>query len=271
MKKVFESNERLPGRKDRGIITPILEWLKLSPRKGRRGLRISIKSNNNDSDYDFNKKYQYRKHPNSNNGIMQKSVKKFNKMLLRYFEWTYHAPYSTVLVSFLLGFIFMVLLFTAIFVILGKIHSREGSTECMGGGGNLISFNDSFTLSWTTFSTVGYGMLHPVSSGPIENFICMDLNFACSIESFIGILYAGFCSAVFFNKVLRARSNAPIIFSNIGCVRYGSGLRLDSKASQVVDSLSLFPSRLERSINKFPALEFRLLNSVRRQLTCQRL
>jgi len=46
---------------------------------------------------------------------------------------------------------------------------------------------NAFALSWTTFSTVGYGSNYPTTNGGH----CFFTHSVVSLEAFIGILYAG--------------------------------------------------------------------------------
>jgi hypothetical protein len=61
----------------------------------------------------------------------------------------------------------------------------------------------------------------------------------------IGILYAGFCGAILFGKVLRIQSYAQVTFSDPILIRYGSGVS---------------GSRDENAPVPFPILEFRIIN-----------
>lgn len=82
-----------------------------------------------------------------------------------------------------------------------------------------------FALSWTTFSTVGYGSTYPALGYQNNNPTnCFFINFICSLESLLGVLYSGFCGAILFGKVLRIQSQAQVIFSDPILIRYGPGL-----------------------------------------------
>jgi hypothetical protein len=87
----------------------------------------------------------------------------------------------------------------------------------------------------------------------------------CSLESFVGILFASFCGAVVFGKVARIRSIAHITFSEVITIRYGEGvLGSDSKSDE---ELSVKSEKSQSSINSLtignipcPVLEFRVAN-----------
>eukprot|EP00985_Skeletonema_marinoi_P007295 scaffold3200_cov106-Skeletonema_marinoi.AAC.4 len=72
-------------------------------------------------------------------------------------------------------------------------------------------FSDAFALSWTTFTTVGYGMIYTAVGGDfqpngphgelaIEPGQCSWVVFLCTAEAFLGLLYAGMCAAILFGK-----------------------------------------------------------------------
>jgi len=61
--------------------------------------------------------------------------------------------------------------------------------------GDQSIWQDAFALSWTTFSTVGYGHIHPKLSQKGQYEKCGWIITALSVESFNGVLYAGCCSA----------------------------------------------------------------------------
>ena len=93
-------------------------------------------------------------------------------------------------------------------------------------------FSDAFALSWTTFTTVGYGMIYTAVGGDFhpngpddgelatEPYQCTWVVFLCTAEAFLGLLYAGMCAAILFGKVNRVQSHANIVFSNSICLQY---------------------------------------------------
>lgn len=44
--------------------------------------------------------------------------------------------------------------------------------------------------------------------------------FLCTLEAFIGLLYAGMCAAILFGKVNRVQCHAPVEFANPVCLLY---------------------------------------------------
>lgn len=71
----------------------------------------------------------------------------------------------------------------------------------------------------------------------------------------MGILYAGFCGAVLFGKVLRIQSQAQVIFSDPVLIRYGTGL------TGVGDS-----DDDQGQKSPCPVLEFRIVNRLFNEL-----
>eukprot|EP00540_Astrosyne_radiata_P023477 CAMPEP_0116860338 /NCGR_PEP_ID=MMETSP0418-20121206/22353_1 /TAXON_ID=1158023 /ORGANISM="Astrosyne radiata, Strain 13vi08-1A" /LENGTH=445 /DNA_ID=CAMNT_0004494721 /DNA_START=334 /DNA_END=1671 /DNA_ORIENTATION=- len=150
--------------------------------------------------------------------------------------------------------------------------------------GFFQNLSDAFALSWTTFSTVGYGLVYPsVSSIHAEQARCAGVTIVCTLESFVGILFASFCGAVMFGKVARIRSHAQVIFSDVMVVRFGAGVMpeefqdQDADADVDVDDASSLASGMSRLSNDeetafnastpqvklelpCPVLEFRIVN-----------
>ena len=105
--------------------------------------------------------------------------------------------------------------------------------ECItSGGGHFGSnpytlFNDAFHLSWTTFTTVGYGNGYTstandliAADGTTDARKCSGVVFLCNSAAFMGLLYAGMCGAILFGKVNRVQSHAKLIFANAVCLQY---------------------------------------------------
>ena len=117
----------------------------------------------------------------------------------------------------------LIVLFTGFIVLAGTVDPtcvNIGGSSFQSAGGN--PFTNAFSLSWTTFSTVGYGSASPATTkmSPNRND-CAFTTILCSFESFIGVLYSGFCGAILFGKVLRILSHAQVMFSEPLVVRYG--------------------------------------------------
>lgn len=85
------------------------------------------------------------------------------------------------------------------------------------------------------------------------------------IKAFVGILFAGFVSAIILEKVARLDSTAEVLFSFPICVRYGKGLS-NHEGKFLRDSGEFERLHSDRSAgisprySPFPVLEFRLVN-----------
>lgn len=118
-------------------------------------------------------------------------------------------------------------------------------------------WQDAFSLSWTTFSTVGYGHVYPTlveteNDDLGEQTDCGFIIAMCSLESFVGVLYAGFCGALLFAKILRIQAIAQVTFSNALVVHYDNRERPQSSN----DENKLYPC---------PLLEVRVINDYANQ------
>jgi len=91
----------------------------------------------------------------------------------------------------------------------------------------------AFEISWITFSTVGYGNVSP--SG--YNSGCYGLRYFCAFEAFFGLVFFGLLGAVFFAKIGKTFSEAPITFSSTLCLQF------------------------DTSSNKCPVLEIQIVNN----------
>jgi hypothetical protein len=64
---------------------------------------------------------------------------------------------------------------------------------------------DTLTILWTTFSTVGYGLLG-------RNFgrKCLPISFITALEAFVGVLYASIAGAIIMGKIMRYNAVANV-------------------------------------------------------------
>jgi len=81
-------------------------------------------------------------------GFLGLSILNFNEPTLWYLNWCFRASFLTVFFSMLVFFMMYVLVF-AVFVHIAAHHQPECTSL-----GFRLGFLDSFSLSWTTFSTV---------------------------------------------------------------------------------------------------------------------
>jgi len=144
--------------------------------------------------------------------------------IYRYIDWTFPASFTAVVTSFLL-FYFTI---CVIFGLLLLAASRQ-YPECVVASGAPFgetphtAFSDAVALSWTTFTTVGYGMTYTSTAsdfGGTAPHQCSLVVFLCTTEAFGGLLFAGMCAAILFGKVNRVQSHANLIFCNAVCLQY---------------------------------------------------
>ncbi len=96
----------------------------------------------------------------------------------------------------------------------------------------LAGISDAWQLSWTTYSTVGYGVISASTSAVFLDNIdersmdkhCALMNIILSFESLIGILAVSFAGAIIFGKLMQFQCDAKVKFSSIVVVTYGPGL-----------------------------------------------
>jgi hypothetical protein len=187
-----------------------------------------------------------------NNGTQ---FSKSHLSLSSYLHWMFRADFCVLFgLSCLLFFLFTIFFAGAIYL------SGLLEPQCLRINGdefkpNFAGFFDAFTLSWTTFSTVGYGSAYPALGNENDSKVnCMHLTIICSLEAFMGILYTGFCGAMLFGKVLRLQSQANVKFNDKIFIRYGLE----------VDSNSIYEtSERDKKCIECPVLEFCLKNNRR--------
>lgn len=182
-----------------------------------------------------------------------------NQKLALYLHWMFR-------VNFVFLFTVMCIMFFALVIFFSGIITAAGQMdpECVRIGSQVFdsegtAFADAFALSWTTFSTVGYGSTAPALSDQNNSPTnCFFINFICSLESLLGILYSGFCGAILFGKVLRIQSHAQVIFSDPLVIRYGSGVVQNDEFVHKIPGEEDFDA--EKQKNPCPVLEFRIIN-----------
>jgi len=182
-----------------------------------------------------------------------------NQALAYYLHWMFRVNFLFLFVVMCVAFFALVILFSGFITLAGNMDE-----DCVRIGGEPFGsagakFADAFSLSWTTFSTVGYGSTYSAlgyeNNSPTN---CFFINFICSLEALLGVLYSGFCGAILFGKVLRIQSHAQVIFSDPIVIRYGKGVVMPGSEEQIPGN----ESSDEESPGKLPCpvLEFRIVN-----------
>ncbi|CAB9499706.1 expressed unknown protein [Seminavis robusta] len=149
-----------------------------------------------------------------------------------------------------------------------KVHlgAAVGGSGILGNEGGLY-FIDAYSLSWTTFSTVGYGLVHPAVRTESDDIqlSCSFLTTISALEAFVGVLFASFCGAVVVGKMTRAKSTASVQFSQRMILRFGTGVMYTEDDDDRIDDRNEKPvSKVdtERAFFPCPVLEFRLANTL---------
>jgi len=165
-----------------------------------------------------------------------------NSMVTSYLHWTFRQSFLAVFFSAALGFFGFTLIFAVLILWSGYnhpqcLHVNGDNFSNYTGATTYQDFGDAYALSWTSFSTVGYGLVYPSTStvhGRQRD--CAGISMLCTLESFVGILFASFCGAVMFAKVGRIRSHAQVMFSDAIVIRYGTGVMAEFKEDDASQS-----------------------------------
>lgn len=182
-----------------------------------------------------------------------------NQQLAMYLHWMFRVNFLFLFCVMCVMFFVLVMVFAALIIIAGELDD-----ECVRIGGEPFGavdseFADAFALSWTTFSTVGYGSTYPaLGSENTSPTNCFFITFICSLESLLGVLYSGFCGAILFGKVLRIQSHAQVIFSDPIVIRYGSGVAEGDHFDQTESDDDTTDGKPKN--HPCPVLEFRIVN-----------
>jgi len=146
-----------------------------------------------------------------------------NSLISDYLNWSFCTSYLKLLGIFALSYFVIIVVYAAIYYGIALEWPM-----CINSNGEKIGdvkymSADCFQLSWTTFSTVGYGLIYPATGASAFHVPqgCTAVGVLGSFEAFLGVLYSGFCTAVLFAKVLRSQNHAQVFFSDPIVVRYG--------------------------------------------------
>ena len=191
-----------------------------------------------------------------------------NQRLAQCLHWCFRVNFLFLFAVMCTMFFALVIMFAGIIVSAGRMDSECGRIGGEPFGHASSDFADAFALSWTTFSTVGYGSTYPALGHEHSNpSKCVYITAVCSLEAFFGVLYSGFCGAILFGKVLRIQSHAQVLFSDPIVIRFGDGVdsRDDDSSTDEDD-----PESVQSTANKkkipCPVLEFRVVNRLHNEI-----
>mmetsp|Transcript_23512 Transcript_23512/g.42470 ORF Transcript_23512/g.42470 Transcript_23512/m.42470 type:complete len:570 (+) Transcript_23512:20-1729(+) len=200
-----------------------------------------------------------------------------NALISSYLSWSFRTSYVLLFGVFASLYFSFILIFALIYYGISLHYPM-----CVNSNGDMIGvdeetsiFGDCFHLSWTTFSTVGYGLIFP-ATGASDFFVpngCVGVGILGSFQAFMGVVYADFCATILFGKVLRTQNNAQVFFSDPIVVRFGKKELYDSSSDGSNDHNKvqeakgeydeelggLCSNQIEKDI-PCPSLEFRLVN-----------
>jgi len=167
--------------------------------------------------------------------------------LHRHMYWMFSTQFSYLFLYFFMVYYVIIILFTLIIMFVNTMDDPccQNIPENYLVNGPI--FVNAFALSWTTFSTVGYGNVWPGLVDKTCNS-CVGIQFFLIIEVFCGVLFAGTCGAIMFGKVERILSQGQIKFSKAIVIRYGSGLKYGVNDAD------------DDTNKQCPVLEFRMMN-----------
>ncbi|KAL7482716.1 hypothetical protein ACHAW6_008382 [Cyclotella cf. meneghiniana] len=131
--------------------------------------------------------------------------------------WVNESSFLTVLILFLTTYYALVCIFAWILVQTDKKTDGRCALDADQIWTTYQQYELAFELSWSTFTTVGYGQVSP--SG-YENG-CYPFRVLCASFAFLGLLFNSLSAAIFFSKLERYLTRSNITFTSSVCLRYG--------------------------------------------------
>ena len=195
----------------------------------------------------------------------------------KFLYWTFRKNFFIVLLAAACSFYLFTVTFAVFIYLIGKSNPKCIHVNGVDFDETRTQFIDAFALSWTTFSTVGYGLVYPATSATIpEDFNiakeCTGMAIVTTMEAFVGILFSGVWGAICFAKVTRVSAFAQVSFTDVIIVKYGIGVTGVVKDDEYEEGSSddddqhRFPGfSYKQSKLPCPILEFRIANRLCRQ------
>jgi len=140
-----------------------------------------------------------------------------------------------------IGFFTSIIFYAVLIFYLSSSHYCTLSAEVAVHGtddSSIRRFGIALSLSWTTFSTVGFGHIFPSQTN--KAFECRILEFVLSMESFFGVLYASFCGAIIYARIRNILEKANVLFSEVICIKY-------SQSAYPILELRIINERINRN------------------------
>ncbi|KAL7528292.1 hypothetical protein ACHAXR_004906 [Thalassiosira sp. AJA248-18] len=226
-----------------------------------------------------------------------------NDLISKYLSWIFRTSYFALLNVCASLYFGQILIFALVFFVISLKYPQciNSNGEMIGDSEGSRIFLDCFQLSWTTFSTVwhdhceilsvalldvfnidnsfhldciiydlyskGYGIIFPATGASAFHVpnSCVSMGVLGSFEAFLGVLYADFCAALLFGKVLRSQNNAQVYFSDPIVIRFGKAELSDGNNNNKSEDMLQgakdgYDEELGGSNIPCPSLEFRLVN-----------
>lgn len=185
----------------------------------------------------------------------------FSNTITNYLQWTFQTTFLAVILASFLEFMVLTIVFA-----LGVYAVGSHQPVCVVGLSET-NFLDAYHLSWTTLSTVGYGVTSPNIASVDSR--CLGINILMAVEAFVGILFGGVTGAIIFSKIARIQSIAQVTWSHPICVRYGTGVMVPTRSNDVEGNLVSDDEDDDEDTDAIqlpcPILEFRLVNDMSNQ------
>lgn len=135
------------------------------------------------------------------------------------------ASFHMLMLHFLVVYFVVISLFALFMQIFVRIYYDAGQECVTNYDYSRVSISNTdnylvlFGLSWTTFSTVGFGVI-----GLSTESGCQAFRYFLAIEAFVGIMYSGYSGALIFSNISGYLARAHVTFSSSICLQYGNGL-----------------------------------------------
>lgn len=188
--------------------------------------------------------------PEENTTFIESIIYTMNGYGQDFVIWIYQSSFFAVLAICLTAY------YTLVFAFAGVVVAMERASD---GRCNFVFetesvFEMAFELSWTTFTTVGYGQVAPSGED------CYPIRVCCSFFAFIGLLFNSLSAAIFFSKLERVLTKASVTFSSSVCLQFAT---IDADRGASMDSyrkMGFGLGSLEGEAVPYPFLEFRIIN-----------
>lgn len=183
------------------------------------------------------------------------------KVTCQFIDWMLNLHSLSFLSFSAFNYILLTFNFALIIMLAGWFEPSCITSSSFGrDGGSSFSarLNDAWQLSWTTFSTVGYGWVSPSTSAIyVDNTDqCVVISVILSFECLLGILSVSFAGAIIFVKLMQFQSIAKVKFSSIMLVTFGSELEENFDDSTFREYIS----EDDQNNSPCPVLVFRIAN-----------